>query len=133
MSTQATTSPHKKYIAFSMRIEDATNSSIANAVGLSESTVQSYFSREWKHDYDLFVAERISDLKLKHSAQLSLDVGSALTTVRKILTSKNEKLQLQAAKLILDRGLGEVGVAAHHSANPVRSLLKAYGLDGSYE
>lgn len=91
----------KKIHAFKLRAVGYSNERIALELGMKASTVQTYFSRRWKSDYEQFEQEGLEHMRRKTLLQLCGLQVVATEVLQQILCSDSEKNRLKAAEILL--------------------------------
>lgn len=123
---QLVTNSLKKLKAFELRYQGKPFSYISSAIKVNASTIGTYFSREWKTDYEKY-AEEQNQLVIKWSHQtLRRSLEPAVNSLVSLLDSKDERIKLRASIELLDRCLPadpELGLR-----DPVEALLEEYRL-----
>jgi hypothetical protein len=93
----------KKLAAFMGKYEGLSSKEIGTMVGCTESTIASYFSRNWRNDYQEFAnGEDVARLEIARSILKDNMVQASRTLVR-LMKTGNLQIQLAAAKEILNR------------------------------
>lgn len=126
-SPQLSTNSLKKNRAFDLKYRGSSNETISKKLKINSSTLATYFSREWKSDYEKFELEQ-NNYILKWSRQsLIRSLNKASNTLVVLLDSSDDKIRLRASVELLDRYLPRL-VEKQIARDPVEALLEEYGL-----
>jgi hypothetical protein len=100
---QIVSSHVNKLFAFMAKYEGRTHREIAQRIGCSETTIATYFSRDWRQDYQYFAdGEDKARLDIAHNVLKHNMVAAAETLVR-LMNTSDPRIKLAAAKEILNR------------------------------
>lgn len=107
---------------------------ISNKTDIPVSTLTTYFSRAWKADFEEYQLEQNTLLKKQALNILRAELNKASITLVGLLENKNPRIQLSAAKEILDRVIGKpesVDLDRAFQPNFFQEVLKKYDFGSS--
>jgi hypothetical protein len=104
---QLVTNSHKKLICFQAKFDGRPYREMSEHLSIPISTLMSYFSREWKQEYEEYAREETEWRMQAARKAIQNQIFAAAREVTFLLHSPSQSVRLNAAKYILDRTVGE--------------------------
>ncbi len=129
-SPQLVSNQLKKTEAFNMRYRGECLEKVAETIDAPYATVATYFSREWKNDYQDYISKLSDEAKEAAVNVVRLNSIKAVKVLEQLLDSCDDRIRFIAAKEILDRGIGKPSqdLKSQCQHRPIRDILRGYGL-----
>jgi len=104
---QLVSSHLNKWVAFQAKYDGRPYSEIAQRLEVPVSTLTTYFSREWKHDYGVYAKQETEyRLELARAAARS-QLPNVVRALLDLTHASNERVKLEAIKYFLGLTVGE--------------------------